>query len=148
MGQRSSANLSEPVALNAIRVSSQITSTSHTSKSTSIMSTSSVDTQTRLEAPWKYEGYKEFSKWMASDDDLFVFRRFANVNAQVILWMQHQIVQKEVRLEELHNTIKEQPLDSGWRNDSFGWDATNFAERDNLMRDLSALVLHYSKSFG
>ena len=81
---------------------------------------------------------------MASDDDLFVFRRFANLNAQIILWMQNQIAQKEARLEALHSWIRDLPLDSGYRNDSFQWDATNLKERDDLMRELSALLLHYS----
>lgn len=82
---------------------------------------------------------------MASDDDLFVFRRFANINAQVILWMQNQIAQKETRLEAIHTYVKDLPMDSGWRNDSFEWDAAHLKERDDLMRELSALVLHYSK---
>jgi hypothetical protein len=95
--------------------------------------------------PWKHEGYQKFSEWMASDDDLFVFRRFANVNARIILWMQNQIAKKEDYLEKIHKTIVESPPEKGWRNDSFEWDATNLIERDALMRELSALVLHYSE---
>lgn len=93
---------------------------------------------------WKYDGYQEFSEWMASDDDLFVFRRFASTNARVILWMQHQIVQKEQRLEALQKEVIESPPANSWRNDSFAWDAKYLTERDNLMRELSALVMHYS----
>jgi hypothetical protein len=142
MGQKSSAQMSGPVAMTTIHVGPQTTPTPQTHRPAS---TFSVDTKTRANASWKYEGYKDFSEWMASDDDLFIFRRFANVNAQVILWMQNKLAQKEARLETLHKDIAHLPLDSGWRNDSFEWDAVNLTERDDLMRELSALVLHYSK---
>lgn len=82
---------------------------------------------------------------MASDDDAFVFRRFATVNARVILWMQYQITRKERRLEEIDNVVEQSPLEASGRNDSFDWDEKSLAERDHLMRELSALVLHYSK---
>ena len=82
---------------------------------------------------------------MASDDDFFIFRRFENVNARVLLCMQHQITKKEARLAELHNVIEESPLDNGLRNDSFDWDEKYLKERDDLTRDLSDLLLKYSK---
>ena len=85
---------------------------------------------------------------MASDDDFFIFRKFENANARVLLWMQHQIAKKEARLAELHNVVEESPLDNGLRNDSFDWDEKYFKERDDLTRDLSDLLLKYSKYFG
>lgn len=114
--QKSSAQMSCPMTLTTIHVGRQTTSTPHTHRPASILS---ADTKTCADVPWKYEGYKDFSEWMASDDDLFIFRRFANVNAQIILWMQNRIAQKEARLETLHRDVANLPLDSGWRNDSF-----------------------------
>lgn len=113
--------------------------------SLSSVNTISLDKMGESRIPWKQEGYPEFSKLMASDDDLFVFRRFATVNARVILWMQHQITRKESRLEEIDEFIKQSPLKDGGRNDSFAWDEKFCLERDTIMRELSALVLHYSK---
>jgi hypothetical protein len=145
MGQKSSAQLPWPVTLSAAHVGAQASATPHPSLSMSTTSAISLEKKMRSNEPWKYEGYQEFSQWMASDDDLFVFRRFASVNARIILWMQHQIVQKEDRLEELHKIVINGRSENHWRNDSFGWDAINHSERDNLMRELSSLVLHYSK---
>lgn len=105
----------------------------------------SADEKKKPDVAWKYEGYQEFSEWMASDDDLFVFRRFASINARVILWMQHQIAQKEQQLEVFQKKVIESPCQNGWRNDSFTWDARYLTERDSLMHELSLLMMHYSE---
>jgi hypothetical protein len=102
-------------------------------------------TEKRHDIAWKYEGYQDFSKWMASDDDFFIFRRFENANARVLLWMQHQIEKKEARLGELHDIIEKSPIDNGLRNDSFNWDTQYLKERDDLTQDLSDLLLKYSQ---
>lgn len=114
----------------------------NTSESLLTVGTSSANTTVEPRIAWKIEGYPQFSKLMASDDDLFVFRRFATINARVILWMQHQIAEMEVQLEKMDERMREE--DKG-RNDSFAWDAQWYMDRDNLMRELSARVLHYSK---
>jgi hypothetical protein len=95
---------------------------------------------------WKYKGYKEFSKWMASEDDFFVFRRFGRLNAGVVLWMQDRITQIETRLDEIHEMIANSPDIENRRNDSFRWDAKYEQERDHLMTQLSGLLHHYSMS--
>jgi hypothetical protein len=114
----------------------------NTSASLSTVGTSSTNTVVEPRIAWKHEGYPQFSKLMASDDDLFVFRRFATVNARVILWMQHQIAEMEVRLEKMDERMRQE--EKG-RNDSFAWDTQWYMDRNNLMRELSATVLHYSK---
>ena len=55
--------------------------------------------QYKRDWPWKYEGYKAFSAWIASEDDFFVFRRFGALNANTILWMQDRISQTEEKFE-------------------------------------------------
>jgi hypothetical protein len=87
---------------------------------------------------------------MATDDDFFVVRRFGTVNAHVILWMQHEISQKERMLADLHKrmedaTVAKEGIEG--QNDSFEWDKKYLPERHNLMRDLAALLLHYSQSY-
>jgi hypothetical protein len=49
-------------------------------------------------APWKYVGYKTFSRWMASDSAFLVVRRFGALNARIALSMQDEIVQLEEQL--------------------------------------------------
>ncbi|KAF9699563.1 hypothetical protein EKO04_002654 [Ascochyta lentis] len=107
----------------------------------------SIGQDAKRNTAWKYEGYKALSQWMASDDDFFIVRRFGAVNAHVILWMQHQISQKENALAELHEQMETSDKANGveGRNDSFEWDKVNLTERHNLMRDLAALLLHYNK---
>jgi hypothetical protein len=118
----------------------------HTLSSASSISQASVDAQTKRDQAWKYEGYKALSKWMASEDDFFVFRRFESLNAGVILWMQDRIVQIEERLEEIHKMIEDSPSDHNLKNCSFRWDAQYQSERTRLMEELSAILHHYSES--
>lgn len=51
--------------------------------------------------PWKYLGYRAFCEWSASDNDLFVLRRFTALNTRVILKMQDEIAQLEEELTEI-----------------------------------------------
>lgn len=92
----------------------------------------------------EYEGYDEFSKWMASDDDCFIIRRFEKLNARVILYMQERISQIEQRLIQIHEG-NAHPSNEKRRNDSIRWDARNEQERDRLMRDLTGLLHHYNQ---
>jgi hypothetical protein len=93
---------------------------------------------------WKYEGYQEFSRWMASDDDFFVIRRFQSLNAEVILYMQDRIVQIEERLQEIHKGV-ETSSDELARNSSFRWGMKHEPERGRLMCELTGLLNHYSE---
>jgi hypothetical protein len=92
---------------------------------------------------WKVEGYQEFSKWMASENDFFVFRRFESLNANTILWMQHSISELEARLEQIHKEIEGRGDNA--KNSSFKWDENGKPERIIIMQQLSGLLLQYSK---
>lgn len=48
--------------------------------------------------PWKYIGYKGFSEWAASDNDLFVIRRFDSLAVRTILSLQWRITKLEKEL--------------------------------------------------
>lgn len=82
---------------------------------------------------------------MASEDDFFVFRRFQNLNAQTILWMQDRISGIEERLNAIHKGIESAPTDSKWKNCSFRWDQQYVRERHTLMEELSRLLHQYSQ---
>lgn len=94
---------------------------------------------------WKYEGYQAFSRWMASDDDFFVFRRFESLNANTILWMQDKISRLEEELQELHRNEEDAKSDEYGRNDSFRFDETYLPRRDQIMCELSRQLQHYSE---
>ena len=38
--------------------------------------------------PWKYVGYQSFSRFVASDNDFFILRRFGALSVQIILALQ------------------------------------------------------------
>jgi hypothetical protein len=95
--------------------------------------------------PYKTEGYQAFSKWMASDDDFFVLRKFEALNAATILWMQHRISELEHRLQQIHKSIEESKDSDNLKNSSFKWDAQYMPERTGIMCELSGLLLQYSK---
>ncbi|PSN59502.1 hypothetical protein BS50DRAFT_229186 [Corynespora cassiicola Philippines] len=107
----------------------------------------SVSDEYKKARAWKYEGYTEFSRWMASEDDFFLFRRFESLNAGVILWMQEQISQKEAELMRFHKGIEDAPHDlpTGALNSSHRWDAEKFPARQKLMHELSGLLHHYNE---
>ncbi|KAH3962539.1 hypothetical protein HBI25_161070 [Parastagonospora nodorum] len=86
-------------------------------------SAESISPQEEKEKPWKYIGYKIFSRWIASDPSFFVLRRFGTLNARVALSLQDEIAQLEEKLDymdkiyssrdtpDAHNgTFREEPF--------------------------------------
>ncbi|KAH5407360.1 hypothetical protein HBI46_188320 [Parastagonospora nodorum] len=65
------------------------------------MSSEHVSPQEEKEKPWKYIGYKVFSRWIASDPSFLIFRKFGALNARVALSLQDEIVQLEERLDHM-----------------------------------------------
>ncbi|KAF1837463.1 hypothetical protein BDW02DRAFT_565938 [Decorospora gaudefroyi] len=94
---------------------------------------------------WQTEGYKALSKWMASENDFFVFRRFESLNANTILYLQHRITELEKRLESIHGMIEGSAPEQKLKNSSFGWDAKYMPERSQIMSELSCLLMHYNQ---
>ena len=79
---------------------------------------------------WKYQGYPEFTKFVASSDDLCVIRRFSQFGARVLLRMQDGISVLESRIEELDHESMNGTADVDGI-DSFRIDRENHVERDN-----------------
>lgn len=104
-----------------------------------------ITSQEKRDSAWRYEGYQAFTKWMASDDDFFVFRRFESLNAQVLLWMQDRIVRMENKLQDIHKLVEGSDRSLKLTNGSFRTDETNLREREEIMRELSATMHHYSE---
>lgn len=78
-------------------------------------------------------------KWMASDDDFFVLRRFGELSARVLLRLQNEIVMLEERLQRMDRDCVEMGLDNGtFRNDPI-W------ERRQLLDELTWRLEQYRK---
>lgn len=56
---------------------------------------------------WKYTGYQHYSKFLASDNDFLVFRRFSGLNVRVALAIQDEIAVLEQKLATLDQELSE-----------------------------------------
>ncbi|CAH0028372.1 unnamed protein product [Clonostachys rhizophaga] len=54
-----------------------------------------------LDKPWKYVGYDGYSKFIASDSDFFILRRFSTLNVRIALALQDDISSLEEELAAL-----------------------------------------------
>jgi hypothetical protein len=58
----------------------------------------------------RFEGYRVFTRWIASDQTFFMVRKFTSLNVRIILSLQDQIVQMEQDLQELDEDWSRDPL--------------------------------------
>jgi hypothetical protein len=96
---------------------------------------------------YKYYGYPEFCRLLATSNDFFVLRRFGALNARVLLTMQNNIVEIENRLLELDQECAKDPDPSHGRLDSLAWDkdqTNRFKERADKVEALWPLLHQYS----
>lgn len=103
---------------------------------------------TPRQAPWKYVGYRIFSRWLASDSAFLMVRRFGALNARVALSMQDEIVQLEKDLDGIDNTLCQKEMDWRIQNGSFREDASIslFEDRDKLVKKtIPDALTRYSK---
>ncbi|CAI6092007.1 unnamed protein product [Clonostachys chloroleuca] len=54
-----------------------------------------------LQKPWKYVGYDGYSKFIASDSDFFILRRFSTLNVRIALALQDEVSHLEEKLTAL-----------------------------------------------
>ena len=93
------------------------------------------------EKPWKYIGYKVFSRWISSDQDLFVFRRFDTLNARIILGLQWELTVLENKLHTLDEELSKSDtpdIDNG----SFEID---HPQRGELIKEIQYKLRNYSQ---
>lgn len=96
--------------------------------------------------PSKYEGYPALCRYIASDNDGFVFRRFGKLNARVLLNLQNQIEIEERNLESLDDRCA---LDSDKYAllNSLAWDrdaSNSHPERSKSLERIQWLLQTYS----
>lgn len=93
--------------------------------------------------PWKYSGYRVFSRWVASDQAWFIVRRFGALNTRVILALQDEIVQLDQSLDEIDEELSRKAIDDSTNNGSFRYDPSN-RRRDLILNTLPKKLLKYS----
>jgi hypothetical protein len=108
-----------------------------------IAPTIEVTVEYQNERAWKYEGYPAFSKWIATSDDLMLFRRFEHLNARVLLGLQARLIGKEKELLALDDEAKNKPDDDPEsRSDIIQHDP--FKRRRKHMEEMQRALKEYS----
>jgi hypothetical protein len=90
--------------------------------------------------PWRWLGYRGYARFLSSDDDFLVFRRFDYLNSRVLLALQDQITVLEEELDgvdEWHSRMSADTNNGCLRDD--------MADRQALVEDLSKKLYRYSK---
>lgn len=63
-----------------------------------------------LEKPWKYVGYKGYTKFLTADDDAFILRRFSSLNVRIsIVLLERELTE----LDEAHSRREAQDFHNG-----------------------------------
>ncbi|MCJ1475852.1 hypothetical protein MMC13_004516 [Lambiella insularis] len=69
--------------------------------------------RTGNEKNWCFKGYPAFSEWMASDNDLFIVRRFGTLSARVALMLQDRISRLSEELDKVDKECQNRCLHNG-----------------------------------
>ncbi|KAL2040567.1 hypothetical protein N7G274_006546 [Stereocaulon virgatum] len=91
--------------------------------------------------PWRYRGYPAMCKWMASDNDFFVLRRFGQVAARVLLRMQDRIA----KLEEDLRCLDQVCMKAGLNNGTFRYEPK--LEREDILDELCWRLEQYQRFY-
>ncbi len=90
---------------------------------------------------WKYIRYKGYAKFIASDNDFYIVRKFALLNTRVTLALQDQIAVLETDLDELDAQYSKRDADNP-HNESF---RDNREDRTELIEKLTRKLAKYSE---
>jgi hypothetical protein len=92
--------------------------------------------------PWKYIGYRVFSRWLATNQSFLIVRKFSAANTRIILMLQDQVADLEEQLNEIDDYCARRgtgDFDNGtFRNDSR-------EDRKNVLEKLRIKLNEYSK---
>lgn len=95
------------------------------------------------EKPWKYVGYQGYSRFLASEDDFLIFRRFSTVSARIALRLQDRVAVLEEELAECDRKFDRRDAEDV-HNGSFRQEQE---ERDRIVDDLHRRLIEYSQFF-
>jgi hypothetical protein len=94
-----------------------------------------------LEKPWKYVGYDGYSKFLASDDDFMVFRRFGTLNTRIALVLQDKVSVLEEKLVALDTRYSQKEMDD-FHNGTL---RDELPDREIVIDDIVVALHKYSK---
>ncbi|OCL04960.1 hypothetical protein AOQ84DRAFT_299854 [Glonium stellatum] len=103
----------------------------------------------KREQPWRYLGYPAFSKFLASDDDAFIVRRFGTLHARSILMLQWEISRLEQALDHEDQSCLTQSLSADNQylanSNSFLLDEQYRPKRTAILSQLIPLLERYDR---
>jgi hypothetical protein len=92
--------------------------------------------------PWKYVGYRQYSEFLSSDEDLLIVRRFGVLNARVLLSLQDRVSELEDELEDFDDKHSRKGPEE-YNNGSFRMD---FEDRKEILGEIATALSQYSKT--
>ena len=94
-----------------------------------------------FEKPWKYVGYMEYTRFLGSDDDLYILRQFSSLNIRIALALQDEISaldQELLEMDRQHSKKESEDVHNGtFRDDQ--------QDRSELIRVIAKKLRLYSK---
>ena len=90
---------------------------------------------------WRDSGYQSFSKFVASDNDFFVLRRFSALTARILLNLQDQLSQQEEKLDALEKSLRQEDA-TDTHNGTFRLERSE--ERKGVVTAAQDLLVKYS----
>ena len=90
---------------------------------------------------WKDIGYPVYSRLVGSDNELFLLRRFNNLNARVILGLQDRLCELEQQLDALDEGYR--TSDEDINNGSFRFETQR--DRIDLLKKIKERLKEYSR---
>ncbi|KAL7943826.1 hypothetical protein V8C42DRAFT_328546 [Trichoderma barbatum] len=95
--------------------------------------------------PWRYIGYRGYSRFISSVNDFFILRRFSVLNVRVALALQHQLVMLERQLDELDDKYEGDPPVHNGRFEGDAEDREELLSRiEEKLRKYNELILQQS----
>lgn len=105
--------------------------------------------QDRERKPWKYVGYRDFCKFVVSDDDFFMLRRFGELSSRVLLALQDELAELEIQLrvhEEALSSKSAPDVHNGtFRGESSETRYELIREINQKLRAYNELVIQHSE---
>jgi hypothetical protein len=95
-----------------------------------------------LDHPWKYLGYRIFSRWVGSEKSFLVVRQFSTLNARIILWLQDDISLLEQQLDLIERRYSQVEGDD---HDNGSFRRDRHMERKIIMEKIYVALHKYSK---
>lgn len=98
---------------------------------------------------WKYVEYAGFSRFIVSDHDFFMLRVFSKISARVLLMLQDELVELEIKLTEIDEGLSAAAatdVHNGSFREETSWERRHvLVEIDRKLRAYNELVLQHSE---